>query len=381
MQFLILSCNTGEGHNSAAKALKEYIELRGDTCEIHDALAYWSETSSKVISKSHVFIYRRLPKLFGIGYRFEENHPPKEYDNSIMYELSIKGCESLHEMLESNHYDAVISTHVFASMMMTELRLRYRYKIPTYFISTDYACHPGSGEIVADKYFIAHDSLKDKYVECGIAENRLVPSGIPIKQAFYDKINSLHAKQLLKLPVNSRIVLMMCGSMGCGPLEELTEDIPLMLPDNAHLVVICGNNRRLYKNITKKGVPDNMTVVGYTNRMPLYMDAAELILTKPGGLSTTEAACKHLPMVFIDAVPGCETHNLNFFVSRDFAATRKREDELVSLVCELMRRPEQLEAVRHAMAQEFTGCAAEIIYETIYKDIAHETDRLPSIQA
>ena len=84
MRFLILSCNTGEGHNSAAKAVKEYFESFGDECDIKDALAFWSPEKSKIISKGHVFIYRKMPKLFGVSYRYEENHPPKEGDESLI---------------------------------------------------------------------------------------------------------------------------------------------------------------------------------------------------------------------------------------------------------------------------------------------------------
>ena len=118
MRFLILSCNTGEGHNSAAKAVKEYFESFGDECDIKDALAFWSPEKSKIISKGHVFIYRKMPKLFGVSYRYEENHPPKEGDESLIYELVIKGCDSLEEFLAGSSYEAVLCTHVFSAMMI-----------------------------------------------------------------------------------------------------------------------------------------------------------------------------------------------------------------------------------------------------------------------
>ncbi|MEE1160471.1 MAG: hypothetical protein U0K70_00245, partial [Acutalibacteraceae bacterium] len=102
MRLLILSCNTGEGHNSAARAIKGYLETKNIPCEIRDALAFWSPEKSKIISKGHVFIYRKMPKLFGVSYRFEENHPPKEGDESFIYELVIKGCDSLEEYLSEN---------------------------------------------------------------------------------------------------------------------------------------------------------------------------------------------------------------------------------------------------------------------------------------
>ncbi|MEE1329802.1 MAG: hypothetical protein U0K18_01165 [Acutalibacteraceae bacterium] len=85
--MLILSCNTGEGHNSAAKAIKEKFISRNSECDIKDALAFWSPEKSKLISKGHVFIYRKMPTLFGVGYRFEENHPRKTATNHLYTSL------------------------------------------------------------------------------------------------------------------------------------------------------------------------------------------------------------------------------------------------------------------------------------------------------
>ena len=380
MNVLILSCNTGEGHNSAAKAIKEYIELQGDVCDMRDALSFWSETSSKIISKGHIFIYRRLPKLFGIGYRFEENHPAKDNETSLMYDIVKKGCISLYEALKSSNYDAIICTHVFASMMLTELRNRFNFSLPSYFVATDYTCTPGVSEIISDGYFIPHASVEPDFLRCGVEKDKIIPSGIPIKQAFYSKVEKEEARRQLHLPKDSKIVLMVCGSMGCGPLQVLAEDLPLMLPSNAHLVVICGSNRKLFKSLTRNNNLSNTTIVGYTTRMPLYMDAADLIVTKPGGLSTTEAVNKHLPMVFINAVPGCETHNLNFFIKHNLATTHDDEEDLADLICHLINDPEQLKRIELASASIFKDCAAEIIYNKISKDIAHDTSRLSQIQ-
>ena len=161
----------------------------------------------------------------------------------------------------------------------------------------------------------------------------------------------------------------MCGSMGCGPIKALAEYLPQQIPSNSLLVVICGNNRRLYKSLTKYPLPDNMRVVGFTSRMPLYMDAADLILTKPGGLSSTEAAVKALPMLFIDAVPGCETRNFEFFLENGFADMRDSVLELCDTVCDLLENAEKLKKTSAILESEFSGCAVRSISEYIIKDV------------
>lgn len=369
MRLLILSCNTGEGHNSAARALKGCFEAQNISCEIRDALAFWSPEKSKIISKGHVFIYRKMPKLFGVSYRFEENHPPKKGDDSLIYELVIKGCDSLREYLSENKYDAIICTHVFSAMMVTELKKRSKCSVKSYFIATDYTCSPGVSQTSLDRYFIPHKKLIPEFMDNGLPESKLIPSGIPVRMDFYKKTDPDKAKDLLSLPRNKKIVLLMCGSMGCGPIKTLAEYLPQQIPSDSLLVVICGNNRRLYKALTKYPLPDNMRVLGFTSRMPLYMDAADLILTKPGGLSSTEAAVKALPMLFIDAVPGCETRNFEFFIKNGFADMRDSVLGLCDAVCELLENEEKLKKMSKNLKSEFSGCAVQSISEYIIKDI------------
>ena len=329
MRLLILSCNTGEGHNSAAKAIREYFLSNNDECDIKDALAFWSPEKSKLISKGHVLIYRKFPKLFGVSYRFEENHPPKDGDESLIYELVIKGCNSLYEFLQTEKYDAVVCTHVFSAMMMTELKKRRKINIRSYFVATDYTCSPGVNQTAMDAYFIPHKKLIKEFADNGLPMSRIIPSGIPVRRDFYNKTEPQKAKRTLSLPQDKRVALLMCGSMGCGPIKDLAELLPQQLPEDALLVIICGNNVKLYRSLTKYPLPENVRVIGFTSRMPLYMDAAELILTKPGGLSTTEAAVKTIALVHTAPIPGVETANVEFFRKNGLAVTGDTLEELM----------------------------------------------------
>lgn len=372
MHLLILSCNTGEGHNSAAKAIGDFFTDKGETCDIQDALAFWGPEMSKIISMGHVFIYRRLPKLFGVGYRFEENHPAKDGDESFMYFLVTKGCETLLSYLQEHRFDAVVCTHIFSTMMMTELRRSYGVTVPTYFVSTDYSCCPGLSECLADRYFIPHADLIAEFTAAGIPKEKIVPSGIPVNPRFTKHVSPEEAKRRLHLPVDEKIVLLMCGSMGCGPIKKLTAQLPERLPNGVRLVAICGSNRHLARTLSRAEHGENLTVVGYTTRMSLYMDAATLYLTKPGGLSSTEAVTKRLPLVLIHAVPGCETRNLDFFRERGLADTRADVDELIDLVCNLCADEKKLARISKNMEVFLPIPATETIYQYILEDVTRE---------
>jgi len=365
MKYLVLSCNTGEGHNSAARAVADSFSEKGIECVIEDALAFWSPEKSKVISKGHIFLYRCLPKLFGFSYRFEENHPAKKGEDSIIYELVSRGCKSLNDYICDNEFDGIICTHVFSAMMITEIKKRYNLNIKTFFVSTDYTCTPGVSETGLDMYFLPHEVLKKEFMDNGIPEEKIRISGIPVRKSFYTSSEPLKAKKTLSLPIDKKVVLLACGSMGCGPIKELTEIIIKKLRKDYILVVICGNNRKLYHTLAKNCDVPNIRLVGYTKRMSLYMDAASIILTKPGGLSSTEAAVKSLPMIFINAVPGCETRNFEFFESLNLVEKRNNSEGLSELLDEYTKDPAKCRIISEKLKKEFRGCAADIIRDYI----------------
>ena len=357
MKILILSCNTGGGHNSAAMAIKEYFDSREIFCEIKDALAFDSQLKSDIISKGHVLLYKRAPKLFGFGYLYAEKHPAKPGRTSMIYAIVKRGAKALCEYLKENEIDAVISTHVFASMMLTEIRKNQLLDIKSYYASTDYTCHPGVEEIDVDAYFIAHQNLSPEYLKLGVAEEKLIPVGIPIKRAFYHSLSKEKAKKLLGLPLDKKVVLLMCGSMGCGPIYKLGKKVLNNLPQNAVLVVVCGSNEKLVKKF-KKIQSDQMHVVGFTDKMNLYMDASNVIITKPGGLSSTEAATKSIPMVLMNIVAGCETRNLDFLLNNGFAVSADTLDGWVKETVDILENEEKENVLIDAMKKSFSIYAA-----------------------
>ena len=369
VRFLILSGNTGGGHNSAAGAVSDCFTAHGDECDIKDALAFLPHGTSYIVSNGHVFIYKKAPRLFGFFYRLAENHPAKENSDSIIYDMLTVGARSLKKFLEANPYDAVICTHVFAGMIATEAKRKYGIPKRIYFVSTDYTCSPGVAEINADLFFIPHRLLAPEFEEKRIPKDRIVSSGIPVRQSFYEHYEKDTAKKLLDLPKDKRIVLLMCGSMGCGPIKELGSLLCHELPTDAHLVVICGSNKRLYKELKKDLKANNATIVGFTDQMSLYMDAASLALTKPGGLSTSEALAKALPLVLINAVPGCETRNLDFLTVNNFSQTAGSVERLSMLVCKTLQSPETLESISLRLKSQFNTNAAEVIRESVLNNI------------
>lgn len=360
MKFLILTCSTGGGHHSTAAAISEYLTAQGQSCVTLDCLDFLSPAKARLISEGHVLLYRKAPKLFGMGYRFEEDHMPK---------LIIAQCEACAdefcEAFRQSGCDAVISVHVFSSLIVTAARKRFQLVIPSYFVATDYTCSPGVGCCDQDAFFIPHEQLKEEFIRCGVPADRIVASGIPVRPTFYEKLPREQARTQINLPCSGRLVLLTCGSMGAGPMEELTLLLDAHMAPDDHLVVLCGTNETLKRNLERAGLSSRIRVEGFTDQMSAYMDSADLILTKAGGLATTEAVMKRLPIVYIDAVPGCETRNLDFMVRQGCALTAQTPEDLAILVCTLLQEPDRLAACRDAMVRSFPDRAVEILYRHI----------------
>ena len=357
MKLLILTCSTGGGHTSAAKAVAQAASAAGADCRIEDALRFLPGFDGKVISHGHTFIYRHMPNLFGAGYRREQRSGAGAFRVECQ-----RGARALGLYIADGGYDAVVSVHIFASFMLTRLRKDGALPIPAVNVATDYTCSPGFAESALDLNFIPHD-LMDEFVNCGVNRERLIESGIPVGREFGERTPRKLARAVLGLPEKGVLALLMCGSMGCGPMEELTDRLSRALPEGGNLVVLCGTNTKLHEAISKCGL-ENVRAVGFTKRVSVWMDAADLMISKPGGSTSTETMTKRLPMIVIDAVPGCETKNLEYLTSRGCAISVPT-DEIPVLARSLLLKPDRADDMRSNMERYFPPGAAERISDAV----------------
>ncbi|MBQ4564121.1 MAG: glycosyltransferase [Lachnospiraceae bacterium] len=364
MKVLILTCNTGGGHNTAAASIEEAFERRGDVCEIEDALEFISEKISKMFGKGHSRMYRYMPSVFNHGYKLSEQIPGLLQENSGAYRFFALGSDKLSEYIVNGQYELVICTHVFSAMMLSHVLKERKLNIRTGFVATDYTCYPGIDASNLDWYFISDESQIKAYEEKGVSREKLVVTGIPVNRRFMEPTDKSLAKKREQILNGEKHLLMMCGSMGCGPMKELAEELAEKLPKDAVLTIICGTNESLYRKLERRFENDTrVRVLAYTRRIPELMDSADLYLTKAGGLSTSEALSKQLPMCFIQAVAGCEEYNQEYFVSHGMAVTGETTEELAELCAELLEDEVRLEQMKIRMKEESPGNAAKNIVD------------------
>lgn len=318
MKLLILSCSTGEGHNSAGKALLEYLEGNGVACEMTDTLSLVTSPVSQMVSDVYLFSTRR--NLFKTVYRMGETVSTGLSLQSPVYMANKLYAKRLYDYIVDNGFDTVVCTHLFPAEALTALKRAGRLDRKTVFVMTDYTCIPFTRETVLDYYIVPHEHLVEECVQKGLRRERLFPFGIPVRRAFRERIAKREARVACAAAFDSgadmtaKWFLVASGSMGFGSSADLIREILSRCGKGAEVFMVCGNNAKLQTVLKAEfGRFDNIHLLGFTDRMSLLMDACDVLFTKPGGLSSTEAAVKNIPIVHTAPIPGCETRNAEFF--------------------------------------------------------------------
>lgn len=359
MRILILTCNTGGGHNAVAAALTQSFQAQGASCDVMDGLGFISKKASKFVSKWHTRFYRRYPKLYKAGYMSAEEDADSNRRDSMVYRYIARGARRLSRTLQSGGYDAVVCVHVIPAMMMTALR-QSQSACPVFcFVATDYTCSPTVGACTPDICVIPHAELTEEFVRCGIARDTILPAGIPVRAAFRDHGDRAAARKALGLPAQGRHIVLMSGSIGCGPMGDVAEDLDIRMADGDFASVLCGSNKQMRYALELRRLY-RVEAVGFTTQVPLYMDSADVLVTKPGGISITEAGTRGVPLLLADMVGGCETRNQEFFTAHGWAGECPPED-MASAALRFLDDGAASAAIVDAQRRGFDGLAADRI--------------------
>ena len=317
MKALILYTNTGAGHHSASKAICEALKsIDVKTIEI-DTLSFAGKTTSKKIENSYVNIVRKAPNFFGLLYKAGTKISNPKI-KSIIYILNTLYANKIYTLIKNEKPDLIICTHIFCAQTISYLYRKYSFNSLTATIVTDYTCAPFWEETNLDYYFIPHKDLTDEFIGKGINANKILPFGLPINTKFNYHNNKVDSKKELNLNPNLNHILIMGGSMGAGDIFNTTLSLSKEL-NNTQFSVICGNNIELFNRFKNRSLSTNINVLSFATNIDKLMDSSDILITKPGGLTTTEAMTKNLPVILINPIPGVESKNCNFFINHNMA--------------------------------------------------------------
>ena len=327
MKILILSCSTGGGHNACGHYIEKEFKEHNITCDFVDYFDILGPNAKKHSEKIYLQTTKGNGKVFEIVYKLGEVYS-KTKIKSPVYSLNKLGKNKLYEYIKKYDYDLVIATHLFPSMAVTTLKKEGK-DIKLINVATDYHAIPFWEETNPDYFVIPHITLKEEFIKKGFKEEILLDFGIPVSSSFYN------VKHNLDIPTNKDIILITSGSMGFGKMDEIIKNL-LEKIKNTYVVAICGNNEELYSEL-KKINSENLIVKGYVNNINEYIGISTIVLSKPGGLTSTEVGVIRKPLIHIMPIPGVENYNAKFFNTNGLSAISDNIEQVIQNTMELLQ--------------------------------------------
>ncbi len=334
MKILILSCGTGGGHNSAALAVKEELDRRNIENEFKEYLEIVNKRVKDYVNGLYIRSTKRNGKVFKAAYKLGELYR-KTKIKSPVYALNSFSKKKLYEYIKDNKFDYVVTTHLFAAQALTTVKKQFNIHFVA--IATDYVCIPFWEETNPDYFIIPSGELKKGFLERGIKEEKLIPLGIPVSANFsleYDKEN---VKEELNLSKDKKYILILTGSMGFGNTIDILEKLEEKAENNIGFIVSCGNNKKLLNILKEKNKNNtNILLLPFIKDIYRYMRASDVVLSKPGGLTSTEIATMNKPFIHTMPIPGCENYNANYFNEKNMSIKCNTVNEIVDNTYKLL---------------------------------------------
>lgn len=344
MRALILTITTGQGHNQVAKNLSRCLLESGADALSMDVFEYINPVLKEVVSHGYLMSTKRLPKVYGKAYRMAEKRDADGKEISVVKVTSSIMARKLARFVNEYMPDVIICTHVFAAMLVSSIKKKIQNDVKTVGIVTDFTIHPYWEETELDFYITATDLLTNQATKKGIAAEKVVPLGIPIDPKFERGIPKNEARQILGIE-NAPTVLVMSGSMGYGKLGKMIEALDEADAD-FQIISVCGHNQRLKRQIDRMSLKHKIYNYGFSDKVDLFMDAADCIITKPGGLTTSEALAKGLPIVMANPIPGQEDRNVEFLLNNGAAVKVSPTYPVDEVICQMFTNEKRLDGLR-----------------------------------
>ena len=347
MKILILSITAGEGHNSTAEAIRQCFEAHGDEAVVFDAYRYVSKALYSIVKKGYLLVTKDFKTLFAKSYALAEGR--RVDSNHSIYRISnMQLTKKLGKFIRQYAPDAIIYTHSFLGVVTDLLKTKNGIHVPMIGIVTDYTVHPLWEEArSSDKIVIANELLKSQLYRKGFSDDRIAPIGIPIRAQFSQKIPKARARAQLGL-ADTYTVLLMGGSMGYGDIAGVVEELDAINAD-FQIISVCGNNVEAKTSINALHTRKRVMNFGFTKEVDLLMDASDAIITKPGGLTVSEALAKGLPIIICNPIPGHEQRNAAFLLNNGAAMAVDLHTHFEDVFYQLLHNPARADGLARSV--------------------------------
>lgn len=366
-KILIVSASIGAGHNQAAKALCSEIQQSHPhfKVEIADFLTEKNSYLSAIMKTTYFKMLDICPTMYDFLYRWSSEGSHGQKVQNLMAQAT---KHNMLTLLNRHQPDMLIFTHPFPCSAAAYLKHKGAFSLPLAAVVTDFAVHPLWIHKEVNYYFVAGKELETSLLSHSLPATSIFTSGIPIASPFAKPPAKNIARKKLNLRIDLPTVLVMGGGLGLGPIKDAFGELN-QLPFRLQLIIIAGHNDSLKKQLQllAPASKHKVTVLGFTNQIHVLMAAADLLITKPGGLTSSEALASNLPLLFFDSLPGQEEENAAYLAAKGAAVWIKAISELSPVVCTLFQHPVTLNQMKERTKYLMHPNAAAAIVEQLYR--------------
>ena len=336
------------GHRSATLAIEKAItQLHPDTQILNiNAFNYTNPISEKVINRIYMEVIKRTPKLW--DYLYDNPNVVKGLEN-IKQHIHKSNSPKLKKLFDKFNPDLVVCTQAFPCGMVADFKKTYGVNLPLVAVLTDYIPHSYWVYDAVDYYITPSEEVSVRLERKGVPASKIKPYGIPFDHKFNQKLNDLDIFCKLKLDPDKPTILIMGGGQGLGPIKTIIKSLEKS-EHNIQELIIAGTNKKLFRSLKRKikHYKKDIRLFGFIQNIHELMHISDVIISKPGGVTTAEVLSMGLPMVIVKPIPGQEINNTNFLTQKQAAIKVDDPKEVYRVIDDLLKNKLKLERLRTA---------------------------------
>ncbi|MBI5864964.1 MAG: glycosyltransferase [Planctomycetes bacterium] len=366
--ILVLTASAGSGHTTAAQAIVEELrqQVRRVPIEMHDTLTHTNAFFRTLYARGYLGLVNYAPTAMGMLYEATDR-PARYFRRSLRGGFQNLNAHRFMRFVVQRRPRLIINTHFLPAEIVAYLRRKGRLECPQATVTTDFETHRLWAQSPTERYYTATDEGRQYLSTWGVDPASIRVTGIPVRAAFERPLDRAAARAKIGVDLGRPMVLLLCGGFGVGPTEELLRELA-GIPEDAQITVIAGRNEPLRAALERaaSALKKPIRVVGFTDAMHDWMRAADLAVTKPGGLTTAEALVCGLPLVIVNPIPGQESRNSDYLLEHGAAIKVNNLRMLGFRVGSLIADPARLSSLQKAALRiARPGAAAHIVADAI----------------
>jgi processive 1,2-diacylglycerol beta-glucosyltransferase len=351
-RILVLSASVGAGHLRAAQAIELALRELDPAAHVenHDVMKFTGAVFRRMYATSYLDLVNRVPYVLGYFYDLMDRPPSPQHKTDRLRRLVEKlNLRKLLKFLRSEPWDVVVNTHFLPAEMIAMLKRKGDFSAPQFTVTTDFETHRLWVNQPCERYFTATSEGAAYLAHWGVPRDTIEVTGIPIHPAFSQPLDRAECLARHQLAGDCPIVLQLAGGFGVGPVENIFRTL-LSVEAPMDIVVVAGRNEALREKLSTAEVPPRHRahVLGFTDQMHELMAVADLVVTKPGGLTSSETLASGAAMVIVNPIPGQEARNSDYLLENGAAIKVNNTPTLAHKVMELLRNPARLTQLKTA---------------------------------